>query len=211
MASKVEICNQALLKLGQPAIMSIDDDSPRARQCFQEFESALGATLRSYPWPFAIVRKELGRLTDVPPFGFSYYYELPTDLARLVEIFAHNHKYQIEGNRIATNAEYVALRYVTKNVQVEQLDDQTVEVVALTLAAKLTVILTENLQLKDMLYAELQQALAVARNTWAVEDYPQEVEEGPWLVARETGATSNSFKNTWNPWGADGTGLKTDD
>ena len=73
MASKVEICNQALLKLGQPAIMSLDDDSPRARQCFQEFEAALGATLRSYPWPFAIVRKELARRAEKPPFGFAYY------------------------------------------------------------------------------------------------------------------------------------------
>ena len=208
MASKVEICNQALLKLGQSPIMSIDDDSPRARQCFQEFESALGATLRSYPWPFAIVRKELGRITEVPPFGFSYYYELPADMARAVEVFAQDHKYQIEGKRIATNAEYVAMRYVTKSIEVEQLDDQTVEVVALMLAVKLAVILTENLQLKDMLYAELQQAMAIARNTWAVEDYPQEVIEGPWLAAHDAGSGGDFARTTWNPWGPDGTGVK---
>ena len=207
MASKVEICNQALLKLGQPAIMSINDDSPRARQCFQEFESALGATLRSYPWPFAIVRKELVRKQDKPVFGFSYYYELPEDVARLIEIFSGGQKYKIEGRSIATNAEYVAIRYVSKNVPVEQLDEQTVDVVALNLAARLAIVITENPQLKDMLYAEMMQALAQARNTWAVEDYPQEVIEGPWLIAHESGLIADSFKNSWNPWGPDGTGV----
>ena len=207
MASKVEICNQALLKLGQPAIMSIDDDSPRARQCFQEFDSALGATLRSYPWPFAIVRKELARRQDIPVFGYAYYYKLPEDVARAVEIFTHGHKYKIEGKCIATNAEYVAMRYVSSNTPVEHLDDQTVDVVALNLASRLAIVITENPQLKDMLYAEMMQSLQQARNTWAVEDYPQEVIEGPWLVARETGLLADSIKNTWNPWGTDGTGV----
>ena len=208
MASKVEICNQALLKLGQPAIMSLDDDSPRARQCFQEFEAALGATLRSYPWPFAIVRKELARRTEKPPFGFAYYYELPVDVARIVDMYTGNFAYNIEGRYVATNSEYVAMRYVSKKVPVEQLDEQTVEVVSLALAARLAIIITENAQLKDMLYMEHERALAQARGTWAVEDYPQEVIEGNWLAAHDAGSGGDFTRTTWNPWGPDGTGVK---
>ena len=208
MASKVEICNQALLKLGQPAIMSLDDDSPRARQCFQEFEAALGATLRSYPWPFAIVRKELARRTEKPPFGFAYYYELPEDVARIVDMYTGNFAYNIEGRYVATNSEYVAMRYVSKKVPVEQLDEQTVEVVSLALAARLAIIITENAQLKDMLYMEHERALAQARNTWAVEDHPQEVIEGNWLAAHDAGPGGDFARTTWNPWGPDGTGVK---
>ena len=208
MASKVEICNQALLKLGQPAIMSLDDDSPRARQCFQEFEAALGATLRSYPWPFAIVRKELARRTEKPPFGFAYYYELPEDVARIVDMYTGNFAYNIEGRYVATNSEYVAMRYVSKKVPVEQLDEQTVEVVSLVLAARLAIIITENAQLKDMLYMEHERALAQARGTWAVEDHPQEVIEGNWLAAHDAGPGGDFARTTWNPWGSDGTGVK---
>ena len=208
MASKVEICNQALLKLGQPAIMSLDDDSPRARQCFQEFEAALGATLRSYPWPFAIVRKELARRAEKPPFGFAYYYALPEDVARIVDIYAGNFAYNIEGRYVATNSEYVAMRYVSKKVPVEHLDEQTVEVVSLALAARLAIIITENAQLKDMLYMEHERALAQARGTWAVEDYPQEVIEGNWLAAHDAGSGGDFARTTWNPWGPDGTGVK---
>lgn len=208
MASKVEICNQALLKLGQPAIMSLDDDSPRARQCFQEFESTLGATLRSYPWPFAIVRKELARRTEKPPFGFVYYYELPEDLARVVDMYTNGFAYNIEGRKVATNAEYVAMRYVSKAVPIEQLDEQTAEVVALGLAARLAIVITENAQMKDMLYVEYERALAQARGTWAVEDYPQEVLEGNWLVAHDGGVGGDYAKTQWNPWGSDGMGGK---
>ena len=208
MASKVEICNQALLKLGQPAIMSIDDDSPRARQCFQEFDAALGATLRAYPWPFAIKRKELARRIEKPPFGFSYYYALPEDAVRIVDIYTGNFAYNIEGRSIITNAEYVAIRYVSKQIPVEQLDEQTVEVVALALAARLAIVITENTQLKDMLYVEHERALMQARGTWAVEDHPQEVIEGGWLVAREAGTGGSYERTQWNPWGPDGTGLK---
>lgn len=206
MASKVEICNQALLKLGQPAIMSLDDDSPRARQCFQEFESALGVTLRAYPWPFAIVRKELARRVERPPFGFTYYYELPTDVARIVDTYTEGQAYSIEGRYVATNADYVAMRYVSKSTPVEQLDEQTAEVVALNLASRLAIIITENAQLKDLYYAEFSRALDQARGTWAVEDSPREVLEGNWLVAHDHGVGTRSAYIVGNPWGPDGNG-----
>lgn len=207
MASKIEICNHALLKLGQPAIMSIDDDTPRARQCFQEFDVALGAVLRAYPWPFAIVRKVLPRSVHVPEFGYSYYYVLPPDLARVVEIFPKEAEFKIEGKNLATNAETIAMRYVSKDVPVEYLDDQVAEVVALSLASRLAIIITENIQLKEMLHAETELALKQARNTWAVEDYPQEVIEGNWLAVRERGGPKEAIKHSWNPWGPDGTGV----
>lgn len=207
MASKVEICNQALLKLGQPAIMSIGDDSPRARQCFQEFDAALGATLRSYPWPFAIVRKRLARRVEIPAFGFKFYYEIPEDVARVVDLYTEGYRYQIEGKFIATDSEAVSMRYVSKKVPVEQLDEQVVDVVALLLASKLAVIITENMQLKEAIFAEHNMALALARNTWAVEDYPQTVIEGNWLDAHDAGGGSDYLKSIWNPWGPDGRGV----
>lgn len=211
MASKTEICNRALLKIGQPAIMSVDDDSPTARQCFQEYDAALEATLRSYPWPFAIARKELGRLTERPAFGAKYYYEIPADSLRLVEVLTYGHQYQIEGLKMASNAERVHVRYVSIKHAEANMDQQTADVVALYLASRLAIIITENPALKDMLFSEYNYALGQARNTWATENGPQHVIEGNWLNVHEfgwDGGTDRYFeKNIWNPWGPNGTGV----
>lgn len=207
MASKIDICNRALLKIGQPPIMSVDDYSPTAQLCLQEFDAALEATLRSYPWPFAMKRMELARRTDKPAFGPAFYYSLPADLVRLVEVFTGGLKYQVEGTAIATNADAVAVRYVSKDIPVGTIDAQTSDVIAIVLAGRLAISITENTQLKDMLYAEAQQMLAQARNTWAVEDYPQEPIEGIWIESRSASNSTSFFNNHWNPWGPDGKGV----
>ena len=211
MASKIDICNRALLKIGQPSIMSLDDNSQLARLCLQEFDAALEATLRSYPWPFAIKRAELARMLDKPPFGPAFYYALPSDSVRLVDVFTEGFPYQIEGPAIATSASSVAVRYVSKSIPVSAMDAQTKDVIALTLATRLAISVTENPQLKDMLYAEAQQTLAQARNTAAVEDYPQEALEGVWLSSRSTGQGANRYASQFNPWGPNGLGVSNDD
>ena len=201
MASKVDICNKALLLLGQDAIMSINDNSPRARVCFQEFESALDATLRSYPWPFATRRASLARLQETPEFGYSYYYAIPADCLRIIELSTNSNgsvydtgfdsssgyqvkkPYELENGKVATDEDAIFIRYIFK-VKPEYLDQQTVDVVATKMAATLAITLTENQELKQLLLAEYKANLAEARNTWAVEDYPQIPLEGPWLRSR---------------------------
>lgn len=211
MASKIDICNRALLKIGQPSIMSLDDNSQLARLCLQEFDAALEATLRSYPWPFAIKRAELARQQDKPPFGPSFYYSLPSDSVRLVDVLTGGLPYQIEGTAVATNAGSVAVRYVSKSIPISAMDAQTKDVIALMLATRLAITVTENPQLKDMLYAETQQVLAQARNTAAVEDYPQEPIEGAWLPSRVAGQGTSYFTSQFNPWGPDGSGVTSND
>ena len=202
--TEVEICNQALLKLGQSPIMSMEDNSVLARKCKQEFGAALGVVLRAYQWPFAIKRVSLPLSSELPEFGYAKYYVLPRDIARIQDIDTAGYKYQIEGQNIATDAPYANIRYVTKDVAITALDDQTVEVVALQLAYRLSIVITENMQLKDMLLQEYDMALTHARNIWSVEDYPQESPEGTWITSR--GGTVG-IQDTYNPWGADGTGV----
>ena len=201
MASKVDICNRALLLLGQKAIMSINDDSPRARTCFQEFESAFEATLRSYPWPFAVQRANLARLQETPVFGYKYYYALPADCLKIIELstslnnsfvsytfdsssfYQSKKAYELEGQKIATDADTVFIKFVAL-VPPEILDSQTIEVVTLKLASSLAITLIENVELKQLLLSEHNEAMKMARNTYSVEDYPQIPIEGPWLRSR---------------------------
>lgn len=205
MASKVDIANMALLKLGQPAIMSLDDNSHQAKLLTQEFNSALEATLRAYPWPFATRRIELARALDKPPFGFGYYYTIPADSVRIIDIHTDGFNYQIEGNQIATSSEKVAIRYVSKDTPIERMDSLTGDVLALALAARLAITITENPELQAGLLQQYDMQLASARNVWAVEDYPQTPIEGYWLNAHEKGVRSKA--DSFNPWGPYGIGV----
>ena len=207
MTSKVEICNWALQKLGQPAIMSLDDNSANAKRCAQEYDSALGVVLRSYPWPFALRRAKLVLSTEKPAYEYANYFALPPDVARIISIATEGRPFQIEGKFIATNASAVFMKYVSSAVNESHLDRYTAEAVALLLASKLAIVITENAQLKDMLNTEYQMVLQSAMNTWAVEDMPQEVIEGNWLTSREQGSYADGHAQAYNPWGPNGKGL----
>lgn len=204
MAAKVDICNRALMLIGQDTLSSVNDDSPRGRICFREFDAALDATLRSYHWPFAIKRAKLARLVDEPEFEYKYYYELPHDMLRIVEIFSdgehdrhtwydgsidssstyvHRKPYEIEGHRIATNMLAVNLKYIAK-IRPEDLDAITNDVVAYKLAAVLCTVLIENPEMKQLLLQEHAMLMSQARHTWSVESYPAIPLEGPWLKVR---------------------------
>jgi hypothetical protein len=215
---KIDICNVALMRLGQPPLLSESDDTPDARRVFSQFDAALEVVLRAYPWPFAIKRKALSPLVEKPPFGYSFYYPMPPDLIRLVDVFPKNVEYAIEYtnttqtgtiNVFATNSQEFKIRYVSKEIIASALDSQVAQCVALELAGRLAIVVTENQQLRDMLHSEYMMALANARNTWAVEDYPREVQEGNWITAHEFGHHSSLdyFTQAWNPWGPDGTGV----
>lgn len=205
MASKVDIANMALLKLGQPAIMSLDDNSHAAKLATQEFNAALEAILRAYPWPFAVKRVELARELNKPPFGFGYYYRIPADSVRIIDVFTNSFQYQIEGMLIATSSEKVAIRYVSKDTPIEYMDSLTVDVLALALAARLAITLTENPELQAGLLQQYDMQLASARSVWAVEDHPQTPIEGYWLKAHEHGMRTKA--DTFNPWGPYGVGV----
>ncbi len=212
MASKTDIANMALLKLGQPAIMSMEDNSHQARLCAQEFGAALEAILRAYPWPFAIRRKELNRMIDKPPFGPRYYYQIPADSVRVIEWHTESFPYQVEGDKVLCNAERVAIRYVSRDIEIAKLDIQTVDVVATELAIRLCIIIKEDMELLSQLMAQQVKQMADARHSWAQEDHPQEVIEGDWLVARVSESTLIGGRalrtyEVFNPWGPDGKGV----
>ena len=70
MASSTEICNQALILLGQEPIITLDDSTKQSRLCKRLYQPVLEALLRAYPWTFAIKRKILARDLEMPEFGY---------------------------------------------------------------------------------------------------------------------------------------------
>lgn len=79
-----DICNRALIQLGQAPI-TIISDSP---QCEVMYPAARDFLLSAYRWTFATVRQELAELAATPLGDFDHVYRLPVEppVLRILDI-----------------------------------------------------------------------------------------------------------------------------
>lgn len=151
MASKVEIINRALTHLGERRVTAPSGNSHMDAL----WQTTLEGVLRSAHWRCATKRAKLPKLSTPPDFGYSYQYQMPSDLLRLiqvgerpisaatvnVQVAAQSHlsrpsgAYQIEGGVILTDhAAPLPIRYVYRVEDMSLLDALFVEALALKLA-----------------------------------------------------------------------------
>lgn len=84
--SKVAICNQALGWLGGELITSFDDDSNEAKLCNANYDQLRDAVLEEREWTFAVERIEPSRLTSTPKYGFTYEFQIPATVIRILQV-----------------------------------------------------------------------------------------------------------------------------
>ena len=82
--SVVSICNLALQMLDAQPIVSLADDSKRARACKRAYEPARDEVTVQYEWRVARTRIMLASESQSPAFGWKYEYVWPTDCIRLL-------------------------------------------------------------------------------------------------------------------------------
>ena len=158
MASKIQICNRALSKLGADRITSLDDDNKSARAMKSAFDFVRDAELRAHVWNFSVARAELAALATTPVWGFQYEYALPEDFIKLLEIRdlysnANTLDYrttpaplwQMEGGLLKTDAESpLYIRYVYRVTDTALYDALFAEALACRLAAETAEEITES-------------------------------------------------------------------
>lgn len=101
MASKIQIINAALAKLGQTQLTSLSENNESARTANALYDFVVEKVISRGPWSRARSRARLAQLASTPAFGYSYAYALPTTpsvvhVIRLVE----GEDYTIEGNKL---------------------------------------------------------------------------------------------------------------
>jgi hypothetical protein len=122
MTTKLLVFNEALRILGNPILSSVDQAGEDARQLRDAYIPSVMACYEAGNWKSAIIRAELSRLATTPSWGYSYYYALPADFVRVVDISETGaigddlDEYVIENGNIATNAETVYLRYISSEL-----------------------------------------------------------------------------------------------
>lgn len=189
MANQIDIVNQALTKLGEARIVSMNDDNKAARSMSSAYNIITLAEIRAHNWRFAIKRTELAVLADAPAWGYNYQYQVPSDYLRLVQvndqlidvnapyyITTSNSLYQLEGKQILTNlGAPLKIRYVSNVTTPEGVIDTTqfdacfVDVLATRLAIQCCEDLTDSSTLKSGLWDEYKLMIKQAVRANAIE------------------------------------------
>ena len=196
--TKIDVCNQALLKVGADAIASLDTSASTnegtiqtARLCNIFYDQALDETMRIYPWNCCTARTIPNLLTEVPAFGYEKAFQLPNDCIRVINVFdspdmeTTGTQWVIEGRKILCDYEIVYLKYVKRPTDVGVLDALAIRALICTLALKLATPLQLDDKQASMIIQELEQViLPSARSIDTIENKELLLEESTWIVSR---------------------------
>ncbi len=122
MPTKLSVFNEALRILAQPPLANSDVNLEEGRQLRSAWDSSVGAAFEGADWEWLKRRLKLGQSATPPAFGYQYYYELPGDFARVVQISSTGRPdddeilYSLEDGKIATDASAIYLVYITNDL-----------------------------------------------------------------------------------------------
>lgn len=189
MASKVEIANRALQKLGAKRIVTLDEDSVNARIMNAAFEPVKLAELERHVWSFAIERAELAADATSPTWGRANAFELPPDFVRLAhpypELNRNTDDWQIEGRKILTNdSAPLRLPYVKNVTDPNVMTPLFREALATRLAIECCEAITQSNTKKEILKDDYREIIAEAKKSNAIQRVSAEPPEDTWVTVR---------------------------
>ncbi len=147
MSSQIEICNQALSRLGAKRITSFDDDTLESQQCAAIYDIVAEQVQSQGPWPCNKFRVQLAQSSVKPSFGYAFKYQLPTNplclrVLRLNEDTLGDIPYQVENGYILSDEAAISILYIGLVVDTQAYDpflkNSIVDHLVAELAYKLT-------------------------------------------------------------------------
>lgn len=187
--SVIGICNNALLDLGEDAIMSLGDENKAAGLCNHRWPAVRDAVLRAHPWNCAMAQAELAAGAAAPLWKWEYKYTLPTDFLRIVQIVGQDGQevmdWEIQGGIILCNETApIYISYVRRENDPKKFDALLGEALSARLAATLAYPLSGSTSLAQAYWAVYQEKLAEARGVDAREGIPESITPTGWLGAK---------------------------
>jgi hypothetical protein len=187
MASKTDICNRALIKLGKATIRDIDtDESPQGTLCKAVFVPMLDEVLRQAEWNFAVNRQALNQdASNSPLYEWAYKYILPT-VPPVIKIISveNNVPFKIEGNFLVSNSNSIKLKYIGRITDPNLYDPLFINVLVLRIAYEISFSLTSQTSLGDNIYKQYLLALEEARNQNSQDDNELPIQDFVWTNSR---------------------------
>jgi hypothetical protein len=167
MSSAVEICNEALGRIGAQPITSLDDASTEAKVCKVLYESELEELLDEHDWRFATTRLEVAADVAEPVYGWGYSYTLPSTVIRVLEADdgTGNLNWQREGNQVmCDNSGPIYLKVITKVTDPSRFPPTFEDALAYRISAEACMPLAQNQALYQFLYQVAERKTKEAQN-----------------------------------------------
>lgn len=209
MASRVELANRALDKIGEQPIISLEDNQKAARVISRMFDMVRDDELRARKWSFSIKRTQLAPDVDVPVYGYGSQFTLPIDCLRILSIFnfdigpnmsdynsGMSQTYVIEGRKILYGRPIpggppanisMPLRYISRIEDTTQWDASFNEAFACRLAMESCEAITQSDSKWQKCVSQYQMALSKASRANAIELPSDTISDDTWVFGRLRG------------------------
>lgn len=109
--SAIQISSNALILLGHPPIASFDEPGAGPQAAANLYEQSYLNMLTIHRWRFATKKVQLARLTEAPLNGYTYQFQLPSDLLYLIRKDIGTN-YEIFGDRLHSNNSTEEIDYI---------------------------------------------------------------------------------------------------
>lgn len=194
MASKTDIANRALSKLGEPWIANIDTTNTKAANTIRRmYDIVRDAVQTSYPWNFTVTRAQIAKDASAPAWGYDNRYTIPSDFLALLEV-KNNPEYRLERGYILTDeGSPIYIKYIARVTDSGAFDPLFVEAFAARLAYEACEEITESNTKKEILAQELRAVIAEAYASDAIQDPPLKLADDTWLLARESSISDDDI------------------
>lgn len=193
------IINRALIKIGEPTILSIDQTPHGAMMgvLYDDFRKTL---LSSHYWRFAIKRATLAQLdVDTNSAAFNYAYALPADFLTLKEfgegykipnqnpaILSSDARYSIENGKLLCKQDSgVTISYVANIKDTNLFTPLFREALVALIAAEASVRIKNSPQLKQLFMTEFDTYLNQARVNNEIMRDMETMPDNTWVTCRE--------------------------
>lgn len=203
MASETDVANLALTLMGQPRVLSLNDDRTGARTLKAVWDIERQATIRDGSWNFATRRAELPASPDAVSHPFAFGYPMPTDFLKLAELFDHdNDPWQLEGRVILSDRKApIYIRYLRDVPEMAEWDASAVEAFAHRLALACGEKLAGSAFDGEGVLRKYRLLTVSAKSADAMENPSIEQAESSWIEARNFGGyTSRWGRPGWEIW-----------
>jgi len=153
MKTKIDLCSQALLKIGENAISSFNEQTTAAEIAKGLYDITVDSLLCSHVWRFATKTFALSKTTDGD-------FIIPAEALRIISCSAP--RFKIAGNRISSNADEIEISAVAR-VPEGEFPSHFSRVLVTKLAMEFSIPLTGNQNTYAMMNAVLDADLRQAK------------------------------------------------
>lgn len=190
--TRVDVQNMALDYLRQqPLAIANDPTTAEGRWLGRNYAVVRDGLLRAHPWNFSIKRVQLAAEATAPVYGWLYSYQPPSDWLKILPL-SHDGSfegrpvpYALENGRILTDMEPpLRIRYVYREEDEGEWDVMFADVVALTLAMRMSHFMTGKQSMTETLGAMLRTAMEMARLNDALEGSAEAIYDDEIVRAR---------------------------